>query len=49
MSLFIELNRLGKTVLIATHDLNLMRAAQGMQAHVLKVENGRVARSGAPI
>lgn len=49
MSLFIELNRLGKTVLIATHDLNLMRAAQGMKAHVLKVEHGRIARSGAPI
>lgn len=49
MSLFIELNRMGKTVVIATHDLNLMRAAQGASAHVLKVENGRVFRSGAPI
>ncbi|MEX2518324.1 MAG: ATP-binding cassette domain-containing protein [Paracoccaceae bacterium] len=49
MSLFIELNRLGKTVLIATHDLNLMRAAQGAKAHVLKVEGGRVFRSGSPI
>lgn len=49
MTLFTELNRLGKTVLIATHDLNLMRAAQGLKAHVLKVEDGRVFRSGAPI
>lgn len=49
MSLFIELNRLGKTVLIATHDMSLMRAAQGANAHVLKVEDGRVTRSGAPL
>ncbi|WP_340110366.1 cell division ATP-binding protein FtsE [Pikeienuella sp. HZG-20] len=49
MSLFIELNRLGKTVLIATHDLNLMRAAQGVSAHVLKIKDGRIFRSGAPI
>ena len=49
MALFMELNRLGKTVLIATHDMNLMRAAQGAQAHVLRVEKGGVARSGAPL
>lgn len=49
MSLFVELNKLGKTVLIATHDLNLMRAAQGSRARVLKVEGGRVFRSGAPL
>ncbi len=49
MGLFVELNRLGKTVLIATHDLNLMRAAKGSKASVLKVEGGRVERSGAPL
>lgn len=49
MSLFAELNRLGKTVVIATHDLNLMRAAQGSAARVIRVENGHVTRSGAPI
>ncbi len=49
MSLFVELNKLGKTVLIATHDLNLMRAAQGSRARVLKVEGGRVSRSGTPL
>jgi cell division transport system ATP-binding protein len=49
MSLFAELNRLGKTVVIATHDLNLMRAAQGSRARVIRVENGHVTRSGAPI
>lgn len=49
MTLFSELNRLGKTVLIATHDVNLMRSGRGRNAHVLKVENGGVSRSGAPL
>lgn len=49
MSLFTELNRLGKTVVIATHDMNLMRAAQGIKAHVLRVEEGTITRSGVPL
>lgn len=49
LSLFVELNRLGKTVVIATHDLTLMRGAQGVKARVLRVEGGTVTRSGAPI
>lgn len=49
MSLFLELNRLGKTVLIATHDLDLMRAARGEAAHILRIENGAVERSGSPL
>lgn len=49
MQLFVELNRLGKTVLIATHDLNLMRAASGLKAHVLRIDKGRIERSGAPL
>ena len=49
ISLFMELNRLGKTVIIATHDMTLMRAAQGVNAHVLRVEDGTVTRSGAPL
>lgn len=49
LKLFLELNNLGKTVLIATHDRDLMRAASGSGAHVLRVEDGRVARSGAPL
>lgn len=49
MQLFAELSKLGKTVVIATHDLNLMRAAQGIRAHVLRIDKGRVERSGAPI
>ena len=49
MALFIELNRLGKTVLIATHDMSLMRSASGAGAHVLRVEDGTVTRSGSPL
>ncbi|MEM7269745.1 MAG: ATP-binding cassette domain-containing protein [Pseudomonadota bacterium] len=49
MQLFTELNRLGKTILIATHDLNLMRAAAGREVYVLKLDRGRIDRSGAPL
>ena len=49
MQLFVELNRLGKTVLIATHDMSLMRAAAGLQAYVLRIDKGRVERSGVPL
>ena len=49
MQLFVELNRLGKTVLIATHDLNLMRSAQGLDAYVLRIDKGRLERSGSPL
>ena len=49
MQLFAELSKLGKTVIIATHDLNLMRAAQGIRAHVLRIDKGRIERSGAPL
>ncbi len=49
MQLFVELNRMGKTVLIATHDMNLMRAASGQKAFVLRIGKGRIERSGAPL
>ncbi|MGB0411972.1 MAG: cell division ATP-binding protein FtsE [Pikeienuella sp.] len=49
MQLFAELSKLGKTVIIATHDLNLMRAAQGIRAHVLRIDKGHIERSGAPL
>ncbi|MDG1211663.1 MAG: ATP-binding cassette domain-containing protein [Paracoccaceae bacterium] len=49
MQLFVELNKLGKTVLIATHDMNLMRAAAGRKAYVLRIDKGRIERSGAPL
>lgn len=43
LHLLIELNRLGKTVLIATHDLNLIRAArEEVAVRILRIERGRV-------
>jgi cell division transport system ATP-binding protein len=51
LKLLIELNRLGKTVLIATHDLNLIRAARAAQAsaRVLRIRNRRVEPAGAEL
>ncbi|MCK0167621.1 ATP-binding cassette domain-containing protein [Jannaschia sp. S6380] len=41
LSLLAELNRLGKTVLVATHDLALIRAAKGqVAARVLRLAGG---------
>ena len=43
LSLLIELNRMGKAVLVATHDMNLVRAAEGqIEAQVLLLDEGRV-------
>ncbi len=43
LALLIELNRMGKTVLIATHDLNLIRATKArVAARVLRLADGRV-------
>ncbi len=48
LQLMIELNRLGKAVMIATHDLNLIRAAKAqVQARVLRISNNRVQLAGA--
>jgi cell division transport system ATP-binding protein len=50
MQLLIELNRMGKTILIATHDLALIRAAKSqVQARVLRIRDGRVAIAGADL
>jgi cell division transport system ATP-binding protein len=48
MSLMIELNKLGKTIIIATHDLNLIRSASGRTAaRVLRLKGGRIEQASS--
>ena len=48
--LLVELNRLGKAVLIATHDLALIRAAKPhVQARVLRIAERRLQAAGAEL
>ncbi|WP_372602623.1 cell division ATP-binding protein FtsE [Actibacterium sp.] len=48
MQLLVELNRMGKTILIATHDLNLIRAAKAqVAARVLRIKDRRLHLAGA--
>ncbi|WP_370228430.1 cell division ATP-binding protein FtsE [Cognatishimia sp.] len=50
LQLLIELNKMGKTVMIATHDLNLIRAAKSkVQTRVLRIANRRVQAAGADL
>ena len=50
LDLFLELHRSGRTVLVATHDLGLIRRAQGRaKARTLRLEDGRAIRAGAPL
>lgn len=50
LRLLIELNRMGKTVMIATHDLSLIRAAKTqVQARVLRISNRRLQLAGADL
>ncbi|KNG94479.1 cell division ATP-binding protein FtsE [Pseudaestuariivita atlantica] len=50
LTLLIELNRMGKTVMIATHDLSLIRAAKShVQARVLRIANRRLQLAGADL
>ncbi|MEO0390103.1 MAG: ATP-binding cassette domain-containing protein [Pseudomonadota bacterium] len=50
LTLLVELNRMGKTVLIATHDLSLIRAAKAqVQARVLRITNRRIQLAGADL
>jgi len=50
LTLLVELNRMGKAVLIATHDLNLIRAAKTqVQARVLRLRNRRLQSAGADL
>ena len=50
LSLLVELNKMGKTVLIATHDLGLIRAAKAqVSARVLRLAGGAVQLAGADL
>ncbi|MEM9045268.1 MAG: ATP-binding cassette domain-containing protein [Pseudomonadota bacterium] len=50
LRLLIELNRLGKTVLIATHDLSLIRSAKGqVNARIYRLAEGQLNQSGSDL
>lgn len=50
MQLLIELNKSGKTVLVATHDLNLIRATKAqVAARVLRISGGGLQLAGADL
>jgi len=50
LHLLVELNAMGKTILFATHDLNLIRAAKAqVSARVLRLRNKRLQLAGADL
>lgn len=50
LRLLTELNKTGKTILIATHDLNLIRAAKNaVPVRVLRIRNRRLQLAGAEL
>ncbi len=50
LTLLVELNRMGRAVLVATHDLNLIRAAKSqVAARVLRLANRRLTSAGADL
>jgi cell division transport system ATP-binding protein len=50
LRLLVELNKMGKTVLIASHDLALIRAAKSqIQARVLRISDRRLQLAGADL
>lgn len=50
LTLLVELNKMGKTVLVATHDLNLIRQAKAqVPARVLRIAKRRVQLAGADL
>jgi cell division transport system ATP-binding protein len=50
LTLLVELNRMGKTILIATHDLNLIRQAKSqLAARVLRISKRRIQLAGADL
>ena len=50
LRLLIELNRLGKTVMIATHDLGLIRSAKTqVEAHTMRLADGRLSQGAVAL
>ncbi len=50
LTLLVELNKMGKTVLVATHDMNLIRQAKSqIAARVLRISKRRVLLAGADL
>jgi cell division transport system ATP-binding protein len=50
LALLVELNRMGKTILVATHDLNLIRQAKSqLSARVLRISKQRIQLAGADL
>ena len=50
LSLLVELNRMGKTVVVATHDLNLIRQAKShVPVRVLRIRDRQVQLAGADL
>ncbi|MCC7320811.1 MAG: ATP-binding cassette domain-containing protein [Rubellimicrobium sp.] len=50
LTLLVELNRMGRAVLVATHDLNLIRAAKAQVAvRSLRLANRKLAAAGADL
>jgi len=50
LTLLVELNRMGKTIVVATHDLNLIRQAKAqVPARVLRISKRRIQLAGADL
>lgn len=50
LALLVELNRMGKTIVVATHDLNLIRQAKSqISARVLRIAKRRIQLAGADL
>lgn len=50
LKLLVELNRMGKTIVVATHDMNLIRQAKAhVAARVLRIQKRRIQLAGADL
>ena len=50
LTLLVELNRMGKTIVVATHDLNLIRQAKAqVPARALRISRRRIQLAGADL